>query len=410
MNDHADYGVERDHALATDAGRGDLHDGDPHGDPDDGAYQPHYLGGARKRKRGFSGFSGCLAVLVALAVVVGGAYVAGTKGFHFLQDHLSHSADYSGPGHGKVMFEVKHGDSVGTIGRNLKAAGVVASVDSFINAANGDEGIQVGFYQLKKKMSADEAYKVLKNPDNIIQDTVVIPEGLRVDDIVAILADKTKYSEQDFQNALKDTSALGLPSYANGNPEGYLFPSTYPFGPTEKPVDMLKDMVDRWKQAAADDGLVAGAQKVGRTPGEVMTIASLIQAEGRGSDMPKVSRVIYNRLDGPGSKQGTNGLLQIDATVNYALKRKGVVAVTNDETQNTQSPYNTYLHPGLPPGPIDSPGDAAIKAALHPVAGPWYYYLTVNLRTGETKFVKTYQEFLGLRQEYAQYCTTSSRC
>ena len=129
---------------------------------------------------------------------------------------------------------------------------------------------------------------------------------------------------------------------------------------------MLKAMVDRWKQAADEDGLVAGAQAQGKTPAEIMTIASLVQAEGRGSDMPKVARVIYNRLDGPGDQGGTNGLLQIDATVNYALGRTGVVAVTTEETQNTQSPYNTYLHPGLPPGPIDSPGDAAIKAALAP--------------------------------------------
>lgn len=378
---------------------------------DDGAddrYDPYYLGGSRKKKK--RGFSGCLAVIVAMAVVVGGAYLAGTKGFHYLKDHLSHADDYSGPGHGKVLFEVKEGDSTTAIGRNLKNDDVVASVDAFLNAANGSKDIQVGFYQLKKKMAAADAFKVLNNPKNIIKDTVTIPEGLRVADTVAILADQTKYSTADFDAALKDTAALGLPSYANGNPEGYLFPSTYPFGPKEKPIDMLKDMVDRWRQASVDHHLVAGAQSVGKTPAEVMTIASLIQAEGRGSDMPKVSRVIYNRLDGPGSKEGTNGLLQIDATVNYALNRKGVVAVTTDEIHNTDSPYNTYLHPGLPPGPINSPGDAAIQAALHPAEGPWYYYVTVNLATGETKFGVTYQDFLDFKAEYRQYCTTSERC
>jgi len=375
------------------------------GDHDD--YEPSYLGGSRKKKRSFSG---CLAVVVALVVVVGGAYVAGTTGFHYLKDHLSHAADYPGPGHGKVLFEVKQGDTTSTIGRNLKAEGVVASVEAFVDASGGKNTIQVGFYQLKKKMSADGAFKVLNNPKNIVKATVTIPEGLRAVDIVAILAARTKYSAADFEQALKDGSQLGLPEFAHGNPEGYLFPSTYGFGPTEKPADMLRDMVDRWKQAAEEDDLVAGAKKVGRTPAEVMTIASLIQAEGRGSDMPKISRVIYNRLDGPGSKQGTNGLLQIDATVNYALHRKGVVAVTTDETQNTDSPYNTYQHPGLPPGPINSPGDEAIKAALNPATGPWYYYLTVNLRTGETKFGTTYQDFLEFKQEYAQYCTTSSRC
>jgi UPF0755 protein len=395
-----------------------MSDGNAYADPGDGGhdpqddpgYDPAFLPGGARKKEKKRGVPGCLAVLVALVVVLGGAYVVGTKGFHFLKDHLSHSADYSGPGHGKVLFEVKKGDTTSTIGRNLKSEGVVASVDSFISASNNKNTIQVGFYQLKKQMAADQAFKILNNPKNILKNTVTIPEGLRLVDIVAILADKTKYSVADFDNVLKSPSALGLPPYANGKAEGYLFPSTYGFGPQEKPVDMLTDMVTRWKQAATDDHLVAGAQQVGKTPAEVMTIASLIQAEGRGSDMPKISRVIYNRLDGPGDKEGTNGLLQIDATVNYALHRKGVVAVTTDETQNTVSPYNTYKTPGLPPGPINSPGDDAIKAALKPVAGPWYYYVTVNLETGETKFGVTYQDFLNLKAEYKQYCLGSDRC
>jgi UPF0755 protein len=372
----------------------------------EGDYEPHYLGGSRKKKRGFSG---CLAVIVAMVVVLGGAYFLGTKGLHYLKDHLSSAPDYPGPGHGQVLFEVQEGDSTSTIGLHLKEQGVVESVDAFVAAADGHTGIQVGYYQLKKQMSADDAFKILSDPKNLVTDTVTIPEGLRAVDIVAILADQTKYPASAFETALKDGSALGLPAYARGNPEGYLFPSTYGFGPKEEPADMLKDMVDRWKQAAQEDGLVSGSTKLGRTPAQIMTIASLIQAEGRGSDMPKVARVIYNRLDGPGDQQGTNGLLQIDATVNYALHRKGVVAVTTDDT-HVDSPYNTYAHPGLPPGPINSPGDEAIKAALHPASGDWYYYVTVNLATGETKFGKTYQDFLDLKQEYAQYCTTSDRC
>jgi UPF0755 protein len=369
---------------------------------------PYLLGGARRKKRGFSG---CLAVLVALAVVIGGGYFVGSRGYHYLKDHLgSPAADYSGPGKGQVLFQVKSGDTVSGIGRELKALGVVASVEAFNNASNGKTGIQVGYYQLRKKMSAQDAFNVLADPKNILTTPVTIPEGLRVADILPILAAKTKYPVAAFRSALKDTSALGLPSYANGNPEGYLFPSTYGFGPKEKPVQMLTDMVTRWKQAAADDGLVAAAARLGKTPAQLMTIASLVQAEGRGSDMPKIARVIYNRLDGPGDKGGTNGLLQIDATVNYALHRKGVVAVTTAETQDTQSPYNTYLNPGLPPGPIDAPGDAAIKAAAKPATGPWYYYVTVNLRTGETKFTASYNQFLQFRQELNQYCTTSSAC
>jgi UPF0755 protein len=388
-----DHGVLSDGPV--DDGSGDEHD-------------PYLLGGARKKKRGFSG---CLAVLVAIAVIVGGGYFVGSKGFHYLKDHLgSPAADYSGPGKGQVLFQVKPGDTVSGIGRELKSLGVVASVDAFSNASHGKTGIQVGYYQLKKKMNAQDAFDVLINPKNILTTTVTIPEGLRVVDILPILAAKTKFPVSAFQAALKDTSALGLPSYANGNPEGYLFPSTYGFGPKEQPVDMLTDMVTRWKQAAQDDGLEAAASRLGKTPAELMTIASLIQAEGRGTDMPKIARVIYNRLDGPGDKGGTNGLLQIDATVNYALHRKGVVAVTTAETTDTQSPYNTYLNPGLPPGPIDAPGDDAIKAAAKPASGPWYYYVTVNLKTGETKFATTYAQFLQYRAEFDQYCTTSDAC
>jgi UPF0755 protein len=374
-----------------------------------GDHYDHYVSGGhlKKKKRGFSG---CLAVLISLAVVLGGAYFVGTKGFHYLKDHLSSAADYPGPGHGQVLFQVKSGDTVSEIGRELKGQGVVASVEAFMNASDGKTGIQVGYYQLKKRMAAQDAFNVLINPKHIVTTAVTIPEGLRVADTVAILAAKTKYSAAQFEAALQDTAALGLPPYAQGNPEGYLFPSTYGFGPKETPADMLKDMVDRWRQAADQDGLVAGAAAQGKTPAELMTIASLVQAEGRGSDMPKIARVIYNRLDGPGDQGGTNGLLQIDATVNYALDRKGVVAVTTDETQNTQSPYNTYIHPGLPPGPINSPGDEAIKAAAHPADGPWYYYVTVNLRTGETKFATTYQQFLQYRAEFQQYCDTSDAC
>ena len=126
------------------------------------AYEPQYLGGSRKKKRGFSG---CLAVIVALAVILGGAYFVGNKGYHYLKDHLSSAEDYPGPGHGQVLFQVKSGDTVTEIGRELKAKGVVASVQAFMDASHGKTGIQVGYYQLKKKMAAQDAFDVLINPE-----------------------------------------------------------------------------------------------------------------------------------------------------------------------------------------------------------------------------------------------------
>ena len=122
------------------------------------------------------------------------------------------------------------------------------------------------------------------------------------------------------------------------------------------------------------------------------------------------ARVIDNRLDGPGDKGGTNGLLQIDASVNSALDRTGTIAISTDEIQSVaDSPYNTYTQPGLPPTPIEAPGDAAIEAAAHPAEGDWYYYVTVDLATGETKFAETYDEFLRYNDQLQEYCETESQ-
>src|SRR3954466_9241906 len=142
---------------------------------DDDDYPP---AGGRRKRRGRS-IPGCIAALVALALIVGGAYVAVTKGAEFIRDQFATAADYPGPGQGKVVFQVKSGDTVGQIGRNLKAKGVVQSVDAFIEAANGESDIQVGYYELKKEMRAADAFDVLSNPANIIKNTVTIIEGQR---------------------------------------------------------------------------------------------------------------------------------------------------------------------------------------------------------------------------------------
>jgi UPF0755 protein len=136
----------------------------------------------------------------------------------------------------------------------------------------------------------------------------------------------------------------------------------------------------------------------------------MIEAEGRGKYRSKISRVIYNRLEIDPNPAA--GFLQIDATVNYALGRPGPAVLTQAEIDSVaDSPYNTYTQKGLPPGPIEAPGDDSIQAALHPADGPWFFYVTVNLKTGETKFTDSYDEFLQFKQELQQYCDTQSeRC
>jgi UPF0755 protein len=356
---------------------------------------------------------GCIAVLVALAVVVGGAYYAITWGVDKLGDQFSSAEDYPGPGQGKVNFQVNKGDTVSAMGRNLKTAGVVASVEAFIDAANANpeaNSIQAGYFPLKKEMASEDVVEILVDPSNMVKATVTIPEGLRVPDTIAILAEKTDFPKARFQKVIDSPDKLGLPDYANGNPEGYLFPATYDFGPDATPQSMLTAMVTRWRQAADDAELEESAAALGYTPQELMTVASLVQAEGRGDDMPKVARVIYNRLEIEPNPSA--GFLEIDATVNFALGKTGIARLTNDEIASVaDSPYNTYEQKGLPPGPINSPGDEAIAAASNPADGPWFFYVTVNLKTGETKFTDDYQEFLQFRTELDDYCATQSdRC
>lgn len=362
---------------------------------------------ARRRRRG--GLASCLIVLVAVAALGAGAVFALFAGAGKVRELLAGPEDYSGPGTGTVFFEVHDGDSLTAIGRNLEEAGVVASTEAFTDATSENPratGIQVGFYELRGEMSAEAALDVLVDPDNLVQSVVTIPEGLRVEDTVERLAKETDVSVKQLNRALERPRSIGLPPYARGNAEGYLFPATYAFRPDADARSMLSAMVDRWRQAAEQADLRGRARELGYTPAELMTVASLVEAEAsRDEDRGKVARVIYNRLE----SDATNGLLQIDATVNYALGRDLGLALTQEDLQ-VDSPYNTRRYPGLPPGPIESPGDEAIAAAANPPEGDWLYYVTVNLETGETKFTGDYDEFLTFKEELQQWCEGSDRC
>jgi UPF0755 protein len=384
-----------------DDGHSFFDDPDPRDEQD-----PRHRGRPRRRRV----LASCLVVLVILAALAAAAVFAVGQGIDRVKDLFAGPPDYSGDGTGQVLFEVRSGDSTTTIGTNLEDQGIVKSVDAFTEKAADDavkaQGIQVGFYEMKKKMSAEAAFAVLADPGNLVQSSVTIPEGLRVEDTLKTIAKKTDISLASLKKAVRNAKAIGLPSYAKGNAEGYLFPATYPVPANADATSVLSSMVARWRQAADEADLEGNAQKLGYTPGELMTVASLVEAEAnRDQDRGKVARVIYNRLE----TDATNHLLQIDATVNYALGRDLGLSLTQQDLQ-VDSPYNTRKYPGLPPGPIESPGDAAIAAATDPTPGDWIYYVTVNLDTGETKFSRSYDQFLQYRQELKQWCSTSDRC
>ena len=363
-------------------------------------------GGRNRRRRRRSKAPGYIAVLIALAIVLGGGYLAYDRGLAILKDKLAPPPDYSGSGSGSVVVEVHEGDSAVDIAATLVDQDVVASSEAFTDAARANPlstTIQVGFYEMHKKMSAESALDVLLEPDNMVQSAVTLREGLTVAQIVDELAKKTDFSKQQFAKVLRRPSAIGLPSYAEGNPEGYLFPATYMLPPDATPRSILKMMVDRFNEAATKLDLVARAKQLGVSPHDAVTVASLVQAEARfDEDFPKVSRVIYNRLDEPMP-------LQFDSTVHYAVGKDGGVG-TSDDDRNSDSAYNTYKVTGLPPTPIMAPGEQAIEAALEPADGPWLYFVTTNPDTGVTKFAETYEEHLKNKAEFDQWCASSPNC
>ncbi len=352
---------------------------------------------------------GCLPVLLIVLVVGVIAALGYVKGVDFVKNILSSSpaADYTGDGQKPaVVVAVHDGDTATDIGNTLVKAGVVKSVKAFTEEAGKDErslSIQVGRYQMLSKMSARSALLVLVDPGSLIKNpTVTIPEGLRASEVLASIAKQTDFSLKQLQAAYDDTASLGLPAYADGDPEGYLFPSTYDVKKSTTAASLLHDMVAKFSEQATSLDLEREAKALGYGPGDIVTIASLIQAESGTADMAKVSSVVYNRLD-------IGMALQFDSTLHYALNLRGDV-VTTDEQRQSSSPYNSYLQTGLPPTPIDAPGTEALQAALAPAKTDYLYFVTVNLATGETKFASTLEEHNRNVAQYREFCTTSDEC
>ena len=354
----------------------------------------------RRRHRGI------FAALFALLIVAGLLGSAAYFGKAWLSSLSTSAEDYPGPGSGTVEVEIHPGDSLTTIGETLANADVVASVAAFVNAAQAEpasSGIQPGTYNLREEMSAAGAITLLLDPTSKQVRTVALPEGLWLSEALQTISASTGISLDDLKAAASKPNGLTLPAYANGHVEGFVFPATYEFPPDATATSVLNTAIARFDQSAQAVGLVAGAAKLGYTPLQVVTVASIIEAEAiRPEDYAKVSRVLYNRL-AAGQK------LQLDSTVVYVTGKRGD-AFTTDAERATKSPYNTYLINGLPPGPIGSPGEDALKAALNPAPGPWLYFVAVNLDTGELRFATTYAEHQANIALLQQYCQTSDAC
>ena len=319
-----------------------------------------------------------VAVIVSLLVLAGlvvGIVLGGQKLIELIDPT---ARDYTGQGTGEIQIRVQEGDTLSDIARTLAKADVIASMGPFVDAAETNAasvGIQPGVYGMRLQMSGQAALDLMLDPASRLLSRVTLPEGLTVERSLARMAQETGRPVEEFQAAAADTAALGLPAYANGQLEGFLFPATYDVEPDETPADVLRAMVARSQQAFTALGVPEDQRLT------VLIKASLVQAEaGSVEDMGKVARVLENRL--------ADGMpLQLDTTVNYANGKGGITTSAQDRAN--PSPYNTYLHPGLPPGAIDNPGEDALRAALNPTPGDWRFFVVVDPDTGDTRFAVT---------------------
>ncbi|MGQ0842652.1 MAG: endolytic transglycosylase MltG [Sporichthyaceae bacterium] len=352
----------------------------------------------RRRRR-----SAVFLVVAVMALIL--FAVGSTLGFGRVVDRLTEAkGDYSGPPGAERVVKIEPGTSLRAMGTQLKDAGVVKSQGAFVGAAEKNpkaSTIGPGSYRLAERLPAADAVSRLLDPKFRVLARVAIPEGFTVAETLAKLAAETHLPLEAYRNTLAKPSEYGLPDF-DGNPpehraEGFLFPATYEVETDDTAAEVLAQFTKRFERAKAATGLGTKTAPRNLTPFQVLTVASLIEAEAKlAVDMPKVARVIYNRLE-------RNMKLQFDSTVHFANGGAKSITTTANE-RNLDSPYNTYRYPGLPSGPICSPGEAAIAAALNPAVGDWIYFVSVNPDTGETRYgvnaaehdanVKVFQQWL----------------
>ena len=339
-------------------------------------------------------------VIVITLVAVG---VLGYKAIGIMRDasaQATHAEDYKGEGEGEVTVTIPEGASGADIGDILQSKGVVASGKAFTNAVkNNPKGntIQPGTYKLKNKMSANAALQALLDPESKGDHTLTIPAGVSKQIVKDRLKKVGSFTDEQIEAAYADSAAIGLPAEAGGNVEGWLAPGTYDVTENATPKDLVKKMVSQTVTQLKE------LQVPKEDYQKVLTKASIVEREVNSERYyGQAARVIENRLSQTDGE--THGLLQMDSTVQYGLGRYGGIP-TEAETQDANNPYNTYVHKGLPPGPIGSPGEAAIKAVLNPPAGSWLYFVTVNLETGETLFASTSEEQKANTKKLNDYCS-----
>lgn len=296
--------------------------------------------------------------------------------------------DWPGPGSGFVEFTIEPGQGSVEVGNNLVKAQVVKSQSTFSNiVAANNKILYPGIYALKKHMNSIDVVNILSDQSKA-GGFLDVKAGERSTDVIRKAAQISGIDIAQFKE-IENAGGMGvLPPEAGGSFEGWLEPGVYNVKSMKSATKILAKMVDKRIQKLDSLGVPKGKLRQ-----DILKIASIAEAEVNNREYyGKVSRVILNRLakDMP---------LGMDTTVAYGI---GIKAINLTQTQldDASNPYNTRIHKGLPPTPISIPGDNAILASLNPEKGSWIYFVTTNLKTGETKFADNYDDFLKIRDEY----------
>ncbi len=326
-------------------------------------------------------------LLIGLLILI---LVAGAAGGTFIYNQINSPHAPEAP----VTLAIEPGSSLGLVARRLEQQGVITSSLSLrllARLSNQGGHIQAGHYSFSEPATPQQVFQRLLAGDTI-KVRLTIPEGFTLVQIVERIAEAGYGDKQQMLQLAYEKEFLKELKIPGDSLEGYLFPDTYVFteGTTEKAL--LKMMVDLCRQHLTDDLLAAG-KTYNLNAHQLVTLASIIEKEtGVVEEMPLISSVFHNRL-----KRGIP--LQTDPTVIYGIKDYDG-NITRKHLQ-TPTPYNTYLMRGLPPGPIASPGKAALEAAAHPAQTKYLYFVASG--NGGHHFSKTLVEHNRAVREYLIY-------
>lgn len=310
-------------------------------------------------------------VAAALAIIAG---------IHVLRPGLTSAPDFPCRSSAieSVSIDVRSGETGSEIAQELFDKGVTNSYSSFFKVAVADPRsarIAPGIHKIDREICAKDALDQLLDSKRI-GNLLSINEGAWNSEIKSALT-AIGFSKSVIRDAF---SRVQVPKPYT-TLEGLLFPAQYSFDTSTSVDQILLSMIERGKSELARSGISSGQEKF--TPSQLLTIASLVQAEGDSQDFAKIAQVVRNRL--------TKGMpLQFDSTVHYIKQSRGSVFLSTESTL-INSPYNTYRKYGLPPGPINNPGYKAMYAATHPEAGAWLFFITVA--PGDTRFTDSLEEF-----------------